>query len=360
MGTELTVIERASVALGASEHEKRLVALAAQSVGIVAITNPASYQECHAARMALKNARVALATLGKDARDDATKFSKAVIAEEARLVGLIEPEEGRLQALQAEHDQREARIKAEREAAEANRIAAIQERMQRDIIDAPTHMVGRPSADIAVTLNDIRAIVIDSFFAEFAPLAEAAKQKAIATLEQLHAGAVAQEKAATEAAEKIKAEKEELAKLRVEAEERKKHDAEEQAKARAAIEEETRAAREKRAEEDRIAAELRAQQEEADRAAREQREALARKIDDEIKAKQEEQRKEQERLDAENRKLRLEQLALADAEQQLRIFKETCGLRDQFSEIVRAIDAYFATPAPKSKSALKRVAAQQG
>ena len=110
LSTALTVQERASVALGSAKHEAKLVELAKQSTAIVAITNPAAYKELHTARMALKTERVNLEKEGKAAREDATKFSKAVIVEEARLIAIIEPEERRLEAIQTEHDEREARV----------------------------------------------------------------------------------------------------------------------------------------------------------------------------------------------------------------------------------------------------------
>src|SRR3954468_24680793 len=127
--TALTVQQRASIALGASEHEKKLRELAKQSTEITVITNPAGYQQLHAARMVLKNERVALEKLGKSARDDATKFSKAVIEEEKRLIAIIEPEEKRLQGIQDEHDSRIERERMAKIEAEQKRVAEIQSRI---------------------------------------------------------------------------------------------------------------------------------------------------------------------------------------------------------------------------------------
>lgn len=129
--TALTVVQRASVALGATEHEKKLVELAKQSVAITTISNNGGLQECHAARMRLKNARIEIEKLGKSARDDATKFSKAVIAEEARLVALIEPEEKRLQAIQDAWDAAREAERIAHENAERERLARIQEAIER-------------------------------------------------------------------------------------------------------------------------------------------------------------------------------------------------------------------------------------
>jgi hypothetical protein len=111
VSTELTVIERAAKALGSADHEPALVELAKQAADITTIKNADGRAQVHGAYMTLKTRRTDIRKAGKDARDDATKFSKAVIAEEDRLVAIIEPEEQRLQKL---------RDKAEEAAAAAN------------------------------------------------------------------------------------------------------------------------------------------------------------------------------------------------------------------------------------------------
>lgn len=116
--TAVTVIERAAVALGSSKAETELTALAAKSKDITAITNNAGREECHAAAMTAKQARIAIEKTAKAAREDATAFSRAVIAEGSRLVALIEPEESRLIALRDEWDEKIAAEKAARAALE--------------------------------------------------------------------------------------------------------------------------------------------------------------------------------------------------------------------------------------------------
>ncbi|MFM2253768.1 MAG: hypothetical protein RJB68_2105, partial [Pseudomonadota bacterium] len=125
----LPVEARAAVALKSSETETQLRELASKNKAIVAIIDKPGREQAHGAAMELKRTRTAIQATGKAARDDATKFSKAVIAEENRLIAIIEPEETRLLALRDGWDTEQARIKAEKEAAERVRIMDINERI---------------------------------------------------------------------------------------------------------------------------------------------------------------------------------------------------------------------------------------
>ncbi|MFX8160626.1 hypothetical protein ABTL01_19900, partial [Acinetobacter baumannii] len=75
--------------------------------------------------MTLANARIAISKAGKEARDDATKFSKAVIEEEKRLIAIIEPEEDRLRGLRDAWDAEREREKLANAEAEKRRIATL-------------------------------------------------------------------------------------------------------------------------------------------------------------------------------------------------------------------------------------------
>lgn len=282
---ELTVPQRVAGLLKSAEREATLKEMAAKSVTITAITNAAGYQQCHAARMVLKNQRIIIEKDGKAARDEANKFRSAVIAEEARLIGLIDPEETRLRGIQDAFDNEQKRIKEAKEEAERQRVAAIQARITR-ITNSPVGVTGKDAAQIKTQLQAITGIVIDDSFAELKAQAAVAKAEAMTTLSGMHAERVAFEEAqvraeedrkvreAQEAAERerIAAEREELAKLRAENErlaevERQKLSAD-------------RAEQEKAAqvERERIAAEAASAKAEADRAeadARKEREAAA-------------------------------------------------------------------------------------
>lgn len=263
--TELTVIERAAIALSTSERETELRALVTKSNDIVEIKNSAGRDQCHAAAMLLRTARTSIRKVGKDARDDATKFSKAVIAEEDRLVALIEPEETRLLGMRDAWDEaREAEKRAKLEA-EQRRVAAIREHID-DIRSFAQRAVGAPSASIAMWIEELQelGITLDRF-AELTGEAEAMRGMTLDKLRELHAASVAQE---AEAA-RLAAEREELERQRTElAAQREREEAE-------------------RAERERVEAAARAEQERIDRERREAEEA--------------ERRAHQEREDAERR-----------------------------------------------------------
>src|SRR5574338_1543633 len=121
--TALTVAERAAIAIGAPAYEIALVDLVKESASIVQIKDKIGYQQAHSARMRLKLTRVEIQKRAKDAREDAQAFSKALIAEEKRLVALVGPEEDRLQSLQYVWDAARSAEQQERPPAEPSREA---------------------------------------------------------------------------------------------------------------------------------------------------------------------------------------------------------------------------------------------
>lgn len=355
--TQLTVVDRVRNALSVVEVEAEFKALAERSKGITVITNDAGYQECHAARMLLVKARTSTEKRGKSVREDATAFSKAVIAEEKRLIGIIEAEEKRLLILQnAEDTKREEKIQAERARVERIElsIAAIEQ--------TPLRLAGQSAAQIANAIEALRANQIGAWAMEFVGKAESIKASTLAALEQLHAGAVATERAAAEAQAKLKAEQEELARLRVEAKERADNEAKEQAERRAKLQAEEIAAQNARDEADRIArnarekadadakairdaeeARLKAQREEIEARQREADEA-ARKRREELEATAAAERKAKEDAEREVRRLETE---LMDGATLLTAFKDRFGKRREFAAVVKAIDAHFAKDAER-------------
>ncbi len=228
MTTELAPIERAKQALKVCATEQALTEMAAKSRDIVTITNADGYQQVHGARMALKTMRVTIEKTGKAAREDATAFSKAVIAEEKRLIGLISPEEERLATLQTAWDEARAAEKREREERERARVQTIQTKLAKLAALPEVYTSALPSADIARVIEQIEGgLTFD--YQEFADQAEAYRQAALVSLRRSHVEAVEREereaaeeaeraaKAAHEAAEVAK--REAAAKAEREAEE---------------------------------------------------------------------------------------------------------------------------------------------
>ena len=272
----MTVQQRAAVALESSKAAAELQALAESSKGITAITNRAGRDECHSAAMAATKARTGIVQAGKAARDDATRFSKAVIAEEARLVAIIQPEESRLKALRDEWDAEAAREKAAKAEAERLRVLEITQRialMKLAASNAAHFSVSSEGA--AGILSAVEEIEIDSSFAEFFGEAKETHAAAVAeiraTVEAKHASEAAAAKAQNELI---------LAKI--------------------AAEEADRIAEQKRKEEA-AADKAKADAEAAERAERERAEAAARKA--ELEKADELRRIEAEKLAAERKAL---------------------------------------------------------
>jgi len=236
MTTQITTLppaERAVVALGSSALEIHLTDLVKKHADIVTIANKDGREQVHAAAMVLRKQRTTIAAAGKGARDDAAKFCKAVIDEEKRLIGLIEPEEDRLIKLRDDWD-------AEREAEKQAAIAkeAMRRKHIEEMIDAIRNMVfvspREASASIEAIIAATEALdVSEATYEEFAPAASRAKAETLESLRETLEMAKRNEaeqsriKAAQEAeAARLAAEREELAKLRAEAAERQRVEAE--------------------------------------------------------------------------------------------------------------------------------------
>lgn len=221
--TELAPIERAALALESSKTEQHLKTLATKHASITVVKDKAGREQAHGAYIELMRARTAVDKASKEAREDATKFSKAVIAEAARLVAIVEPEELRLKAARDAWDEEQARIKAEAEAKERARILAITERIaaiKAYVVLANNCRTSERVADLQTKLTGVEMAGFEEFEAE----AAAAFLEATEHLAAVHADRKAQEaeaariKAEQEAeAARLKAEREELARQQAEA-----------------------------------------------------------------------------------------------------------------------------------------------
>jgi hypothetical protein len=221
----VTVEARAAVALKSTETELQLRELAAKNKAIVAIIDKPGREQAHGAAMELKRTRTAIQAVSKTAREDATKFSKAVIAEEARLIAIIEPEETRLLALRDGWDTEQARIKAEREAAERQRVMDINERIVHIRGYVSLALECRTAERVAGLIAKLRELVIgEGDYQEFLPEALTVRDAAITRMTEIHdsrlADEVARAKAKAEqeaAAEALRLEREAFAAAQAEA-----------------------------------------------------------------------------------------------------------------------------------------------
>ena len=275
--SELAVVERAKKALAPVANEQKLIELAGKYTDLVEIKDKADLSMAKGAQSEFRTVRVNITKTGKDARDDANAFCRAVIAEEKRLVGIIEPEENRIKKLRDDYEAEQERIKAEQERIERERVAAIAKRIA-EFATGYNHLM--PSDAIQARIAELDAIEVGDSFAEFKDQAAAslaqAKQAAAAALD----AAIEREKAEAEAEAKRKAEEEAQ---RIEAERLEKQ----------------------RQEQGRQAAELRKQQEEIERQQREEQ------------ARIEAERQEQERkAAAERAELERQRQELAEQQRQ--------------------------------------------
>lgn len=203
-----TVIERALSVFSAILDEQSLRELAQKSASITEITNEAGKDQCHAARMVLKNTRLEIARVGEEGREDAVQTSKAIIARQKALISITKPEEDRLDAIQEAWDKRIAAEKEAKIQAEIARVASLQERVA-ELRGCQTLSPSSGSALIAEHIDDVKAIVVDQSFEEFEQQASDAKIATIFRLTAIFNAALAHE--AEQA--KIIADRAELARL---------------------------------------------------------------------------------------------------------------------------------------------------
>ncbi|HEU4375827.1 MAG TPA: hypothetical protein VFS02_20190 [Telluria sp.] len=194
--TALTLPQRAAVALGESANEAKLRELVSKSAGIVAVTNADGREEAHRAGMVLLKTRTGIEKTGKTAREDAQAFSKAVIAMEKDLIGIIHPEETRVLGLRDAWDEKIAAEKAAKIAAERARTEAIQADIAA-IRDTAMGVAGKSSAVIRAAIDILEEIEpTEARFGEFAADALMVASGTIDKLVEMFESAKASEAAA--------------------------------------------------------------------------------------------------------------------------------------------------------------------
>lgn len=84
-------------------------------IDVTDLTNRTALAEVKKGRLEIRDVRVAITKKGKELRDDANKFAKAVIEKEKELIAIITPEEERLQELEDKAKELEEMKKRESE-----------------------------------------------------------------------------------------------------------------------------------------------------------------------------------------------------------------------------------------------------
>jgi hypothetical protein len=205
--TALTLPQRAALALESSKTEVRLRELVASTADMVEVLNKAARDQIHSAAMTYRDHRVTIEKTGKASRDDATKFSKAVIAEEARLIDIITPEEKRLLALRDSYD---AKIEAEKQAKLAVERARVE--AQQGLIDVFGKLVLQAAGRNSAYAKELLAMLVKlepstpTFDEDFIDRARTAWDAAYESLDTAYSAAFDAEQAAEAA--KLKREEE--------------------------------------------------------------------------------------------------------------------------------------------------------
>lgn len=202
--------ERAAIALKSTERENELRKLAASSADIVAVIDGAGRDQSHRIAMTLRSHRTDITKEGKAARDDATKFSSAVIAEEKRLIGIIQPEEDRVLALRDAYDAEQARIEAERVAKERARMDA-HELALLAIYRIPVDCASKSAADVLACRSSCENTVCGDEWEEYKQRAAAAYAEVLDNLGDMYRAKLAEEEAAAAAEEARETERKRVA-----------------------------------------------------------------------------------------------------------------------------------------------------
>lgn len=186
---------RAEIALGTHSIEPELLELAKASADIVNVVDGDGRTQAHRIAMVLRGKRTDITNTGKQAREDATKFSAAVIAEEKRLIAIIKPEEDRVLALRDAYDAEQARIEAERAEKERARKEA-HELAILAIYRIPVEMATKSAAEVLACHNSCDDTVCGEEWEEYRTRAAAAYAEVVDNLGGMMRAKKAEEEAA--------------------------------------------------------------------------------------------------------------------------------------------------------------------
>lgn len=213
---------RAALALNSTKTAADLRALVEkhQPLKGIEVKDKATRDQLHGAAMELKAARIAVEKTSKTARDDAVKFSKAVIAAENELVAITEPLERVLLTQRDQWDEAEEARKQAEAAAERARLLAISEKIAglRNYLTLASQC---RSAERVQSLFDKLAVeeITAEVYAEFEDEAAQAKAETLARIKPVLEAKLAEEAAREAEQRRIEAERLAAAEARRAAEE---------------------------------------------------------------------------------------------------------------------------------------------
>ena len=278
------------------------------------VATPIGMAKAIAARRAIREPRIALEKLRKELKAPALERSRLIDAEAKELTQQLEALEGPIDAQIKAEEQRKADEKAERERIEREKLGALQRGVAAIRVNAVA-CAGKSAAFISHVRAALEILDISNDFGPLQGDAHAAKAETLATLNDMHAAALAQEAEA----ERLRIEREEL--------------------------EAQRKAQEEQAAKDRV--ELAKQQEIERQAAaiRAEEEAKAKAIRDAEQAEIDRQRAE---IEEQRRKVEAERLAQEEAArkvqsgyQMLESFVERFGGEKEFQAIAKQIGKWL-------------------
>lgn len=164
----------------ASCPESVLREAAAKYGGFLPVTSKAGLKDAMSALSELRTLRVSVTKAGKAARDDATAFSRQVLARERELVAIVEPVEALIQGYRADYEAEEerkrheaARAEMERARLERERVSALQSSLNHLSL-AAARVAGGSSETISAELVSMEGFYFSVEWAEFQPQASSA------------------------------------------------------------------------------------------------------------------------------------------------------------------------------------------
>lgn len=174
-------------------------------VGMVVhdVTTPEGMEAAKQARMVFRQLRWAVDRQHKDIKAPILNLSRLIDGRWNQLKDQLEPYEAHYHKPIEAEEARLAAIEQARQRAEMDRVAAI-ERKVAALAQAPAQALNQPSTHIETILLALEAIVLDESYAEYLPMAQEAKAKALGELQR-----------ALDAARRHEADQAELERLRL-------------------------------------------------------------------------------------------------------------------------------------------------